>query len=215
MALGDLTPVQRLFLDHVCASDLVERFYLSGGTALSAFHLHHRESEDLDFFSREPFDLKAVVRLVSSIAESEPVPRRVHDRLGFVIRIDGQPLRVEFVRYDFACLEEPAALHGKLRVDGLRDILANKLSALVERCEAKDYVDVFFLLRLPDRSLETAMADCRTKFGWPGLEYLLQTSFLRVEGLSTWPDTDPPVPANEIMSFFRDAARSLIRLDES
>jgi len=28
-----------------------DSFYLTGGTALSAFYLHHRKSRDLDFFS--------------------------------------------------------------------------------------------------------------------------------------------------------------------
>ncbi len=32
---------------------MAEVYYLSGGTALSAFYLEHRHSEDLDFFSGE------------------------------------------------------------------------------------------------------------------------------------------------------------------
>ena len=55
MAFGSLSHAQELFLDRLGESDLAEIFYLTGGTALSAFYLHHRESEDLDFFSREPF----------------------------------------------------------------------------------------------------------------------------------------------------------------
>lgn len=52
MPTGDLTPAQRTFLDHLIGSEFADTFYLSGGTALSAFHLHHRDSEDLDLFSR-------------------------------------------------------------------------------------------------------------------------------------------------------------------
>lgn len=36
---GDLTSGQRAFLDHLLTSKLVESLYLSGGTALAAFHL--------------------------------------------------------------------------------------------------------------------------------------------------------------------------------
>ncbi|MBI5500880.1 MAG: hypothetical protein HY907_11610 [Deltaproteobacteria bacterium] len=43
---GDLTPAQRALLDRLGASDLASSFYLTGGVALSAFHLHHRDSKD-------------------------------------------------------------------------------------------------------------------------------------------------------------------------
>ena len=34
-------------------------FYLTGGTALAEFYLHHRLSEDLDFFSEQNLTRKA------------------------------------------------------------------------------------------------------------------------------------------------------------
>ena len=33
-----------------------QTFYITGGTALSAFYYHHRESEDIDLFTQKPFD---------------------------------------------------------------------------------------------------------------------------------------------------------------
>lgn len=212
---GELTLAQKRLLDRLVESDLVERFYLSGGTALASFHLHHRDSDDLDLFTRDPLDTRAVVRLVNSVADEPPAPRRVYDRLGFIASVSGQPLRVEFVHYDFDPLEPPQPRHGPLRVDGLRDILANKLSAMVERVEPKDYADVFFILRQPGFSLERGMEDCRRKFGWPGLASLLQTAFLRSEQFKGWVETDPPVSLEEARRFFRELARSLIQLDES
>jgi len=35
-------------------------FYLTGGTVLSAFYYHHRESEDIDLFTPHPFDQNIV-----------------------------------------------------------------------------------------------------------------------------------------------------------
>ncbi|MBI3956224.1 nucleotidyl transferase AbiEii/AbiGii toxin family protein [Candidatus Gottesmanbacteria bacterium] len=32
--------------------ELTRWYYLTGGTALSEFYLHHRLSEDIDFFTR-------------------------------------------------------------------------------------------------------------------------------------------------------------------
>lgn len=46
------TPIQRIIFDEFSKnSKLRKQFYFTGGTALSAIYLHHRESEDLDFFS--------------------------------------------------------------------------------------------------------------------------------------------------------------------
>ncbi|MFH0840088.1 MAG: nucleotidyl transferase AbiEii/AbiGii toxin family protein [Candidatus Omnitrophota bacterium] len=47
----------------------VEGFYLAGGTALSLFYFHHRESYDLDFFTKD-FSKKKAEQIVKYIAES-------------------------------------------------------------------------------------------------------------------------------------------------
>jgi hypothetical protein len=214
VALGELTPAQRRFLDRLCETTLVDRFYLSGGTALAAFHLHHRSSDDLDLFTREPLDGRAIVHLINAAGDGPATPRRVYDRLGFLLSVGGEPLRVEFARYDVDHLEAPEPRYGRLRVDGLRDILANKLSAMVERTEPKDYADVLFILRQPGRSLARGMEDCRRKFGWPGLDQLLQRAFLLPEHFKGWVDTDPPVSLEEAREFFRELTRSLVRLDD-
>ncbi len=52
-----LTPAQLIFLKEFIQSDLKHPFRLTGGTALSAFYMEHRFSEDLDFFSREKISL--------------------------------------------------------------------------------------------------------------------------------------------------------------
>ena len=51
-----LTSEQHLVLDMAAKDELINSwFYLTGGTALAEFYLRHRLSEDLDFFSDEPF----------------------------------------------------------------------------------------------------------------------------------------------------------------
>ncbi|MBI3815671.1 MAG: nucleotidyl transferase AbiEii/AbiGii toxin family protein [Nitrospinae bacterium] len=50
-----LTSLQVRVLEKIYKADrysgIAKDFFLTGGTALSAFYLHHRESIDLDFFS--------------------------------------------------------------------------------------------------------------------------------------------------------------------
>jgi predicted nucleotidyltransferase component of viral defense system len=210
----DLTAAQRAFLEAFMKSGLSSDYYLSGGTALSAFYLHHRLSEDLDFFTRGVVDSAAVLRVVSSIAEGPVVPRRTADRFGFIVPLGGETLRVEFVRYDHPTIEAPTPKLGALRVDGLRDILANKLSALVDRNEPKDFADVYCLIERAGLSLEQGIIDTKAKFGWPALELLLQSAFLRIDRMTAWPELDPPVDMAEARRAFRGWAKSLIRVDE-
>lgn len=214
-ALGDLTPAQRRLLAEVARAGLAGRFYLSGGTALASQYLHHRQSLDLDLFSPDPVDSKRIVGLLDGLADGPIIPRRVQDRLEFTVPLLGEWLRVAFVHYDFPALERRTLDAEGVPVDGLRDLLANRLSCLVERAEPKDFADVLFLLRVPGLTLAGGMDDCHAKFRWPGLRVLLQTAFLRIDRVApdAWPRTSPPVSLDEARAFFHALARSLIELD--
>ena len=49
-----LTSKQLEFLELIkVESQITERFYLTGGTALAEFYLKHRLSEDIDLFTEE------------------------------------------------------------------------------------------------------------------------------------------------------------------
>lgn len=52
-----LTPPQKAILGLVAEEIALGSFYLSGGTALTAYHLRHRTSDDLDFFTHDAPDL--------------------------------------------------------------------------------------------------------------------------------------------------------------
>ena len=63
------------------------KFYLTGGTALSAYYLQHRISDDLDFFSGEEIDPIFVHDLAQKIKSlldvSEMRFSRIYDRWQF------------------------------------------------------------------------------------------------------------------------------------
>ena len=61
MAKKILSPLQNKFIGLFAKNKiLTRRFYLTGGTALAAYYLQHRYSEDLDFFSLGPIDILAL-----------------------------------------------------------------------------------------------------------------------------------------------------------
>src|SRR3989338_8508550 len=47
----------------------IDGLYLAGGTALSLFYFHHRESYDLDFFTKE-FSQSKIKNIISYLAQS-------------------------------------------------------------------------------------------------------------------------------------------------
>ena len=56
-----LDDIQIQFLDEFKKDPyLLATFYLTGGTALAEYYLHHRKSEDLDFFCNTDFDVKHI-----------------------------------------------------------------------------------------------------------------------------------------------------------
>ncbi len=58
-----LSKHQKHFLDFAAKQNYIfENFYLTGGTALAAFYLRHRLSEDLDFFNeKEEVNLEVLI----------------------------------------------------------------------------------------------------------------------------------------------------------
>ncbi|MBI3990758.1 MAG: nucleotidyl transferase AbiEii/AbiGii toxin family protein, partial [Candidatus Omnitrophica bacterium] len=46
---------------------ICKKFYLTGGTALTEFYLHHRLSEDLDFFSEEEFPILPIRSFIKKV----------------------------------------------------------------------------------------------------------------------------------------------------
>jgi predicted nucleotidyltransferase component of viral defense system len=214
VALGELTPGQREVLRAVAQSSLASDFYLSGGTALRIAYLHHRTSLDLDFFSRLPLRAEAVMTVFRQAGIEIRDPSRVYDRWQFTAAAAGEAIRVEFVHYAFDRVAPADLRIDALEVDSIRDILANKLSALIDRCEPKDYADVLLLLR-SGASLDRGIADCRAKFGWPAIDVLLQQAFARAAILTEWPELEPPVALSEAKAEFRELARRLIVLPET
>src|SRR3989344_8189249 len=64
-----LTREQQIILSEVSKESYFTIFYFTGGTALSAFYLQHRYSEDLDFFSEDKFDIRRVESIIDVLSK--------------------------------------------------------------------------------------------------------------------------------------------------
>lgn len=163
----ELTKLQQKVLDVFAKSPIANRFYWTGGTLLSSVYLHHRRSEDIDFFSdtRVQYDdLIPFIALCRAMTGLKTIDeRRVHDRWEFWIK-NHESVRVEFVWYQFPSLRPRKRWKG-IFVDSLDDLVANKTMAMIERHAPKDVVDIYFLMTKKGYTPKRILHLTEKKFG--------------------------------------------------
>ena len=207
-----LTREQKELLLSFAQSPLSSLFYLSGGTALSAFYLHHRFSEDLDFFTVQEIAIEDILAFLKTIPTIKQMTyERKYDRKIFLLEYPSELfLKIEFTKYPF---EQLAATQkfGGVTVDSIQDIFANKLIAMTDRRDPKDYVDVYAIIQAyPSLRIEEAIGQTERKFGVKGIGSMLSGRFLEPPacvGIALTKEIDLP----GIHRFFQETARALIR----
>lgn len=126
---------------------VLDGFYLAGGTGLS-LQLHHRLSEDLDFFAFPDTPSEALDVLINRLGGRLPhdaraiLQHRGEDQLWFKV---GQA-QVTFLLYPFALHWPTLEIEG-IRVADARDIALQKAYAVGRRLAARDYIDIAYILR--------------------------------------------------------------------
>jgi hypothetical protein len=121
--------------------DFMSVFYLSGGTALS-LQLGHRESEDLDFFNQQSFQPEKIEQQLLSfgkLSDTELAKGTLNTYLAGV--------KLQFLEYPYKLLEPITEWNG-VRLSSVLDIACTKLQTVGMRGSKKDFIDLYFLLRL-------------------------------------------------------------------
>ena len=141
------SPEQREVLLKLAKDKLLDSgFFLTGGTALAVFYLHHRSSNDLDFFTRQQVDMGEVDFSIKTLWPQNY--RKIKDSPTFL------SLLIRDVKVDFVI--DPLSSHetrplyefepnNSLQVDSIPNIFSNKLTAMASRTEPKDFVDFYYL----------------------------------------------------------------------
>jgi|GEM_PF-6045335 len=127
---------------------------LDGGTALAAYYLHHRESEDLDFFSDPGLNAPAFGETVREAAAAEGVSLEAFggQSLGmttYTARGEGEPengVKLQFAVQSPFRLEPLESVAEGIRISSFRDICAGKLHAVCDRLAHRDFYDLYVIL---------------------------------------------------------------------
>lgn len=149
-------------------NDLGTGFYLTGGTASSRGYLHHRFSDDIYLFVNDDssFGLWAD-RIVHAISESNEWRLDVLQRDDRFVRLsltEGDLLlKIELINdvpSHIGTIKNDAIL-GML--DSAENILANKVTAAIDRQEPKDLADIWGFSCKMGFSLISAITDAHSK----------------------------------------------------
>jgi predicted nucleotidyltransferase component of viral defense system len=201
----------------VAESQLAAELVFGGGAALAALHLHHRKSEDLDFFGQreiEPAELAQLARRLhkgTTSTEVEVVGPRTSLLL---IRRSKYLGRIDFAYYPFEPVGRRTMWRG-LSVESLEDMSINKLQAILTRNQPRDFVDLYFLLREgPLRDLDQLLSYVRAKFDVAPHRLGLAARLLLVRDIKELPKMIRRVTLKQLVRFFEAEARRLARSEQ-
>lgn len=180
-----LSPLQKEILNEFAKVIESNLFYLTGGTALAAFYLNHRKSNDLDFFTdKEGVILPFSFRLEKALKDKNISIERLRGLHSFVElsakRLDESTI-IHIAQESPFRLEPPkeSADYPGLKIDSLTDIASNKLLALFQRATLRDFVDIYFLIKENHFTAEKLMGLAKEKD--PGFDlYWLGVAFERI-----------------------------------
>lgn len=206
-----LTIIQQKVFNE-CSKDklLKKKFYFTGGTALSAVYFHHRESEDLDFFSEEEFDNDQIIQFINKVSGLLGTKTRMIRRDRMVIfelkKRDKLVIKLDFAHDPFKRLKLGKKIQG-ISIDSLEDIGANKFMTVTQRTEVKDFVDLYFLLQ--KFTFWDLFYFVKKKFRVE-LDFVwIAAHFLKVNNFDKMPRMIVPLTLKELQVFFKEQAKKI------
>lgn len=139
----NILPKATLKAFQICANMPIfssEDWYLAGGTAL-ALQVGHRQSVDLDFFTRRSeFDEKKIEETLS--VQGKWITTSISKGTLYGEFFGG---KISFISYPFFKPAKPMLIFGNISLLTLPDIAVMKIIAISQRGKKRDFFDVFWL----------------------------------------------------------------------
>ena len=166
-----LGPIHRKFLEAVNQQKyLTKNYYWTGGTVLSEFYLHHRDSKDIDLFTEDKEvylpPIKTFIEVFGRRNNAEKIGHETFLGLeSFKFYFPKQVFKVDFNYYPFPRIDKGKKWKN-IEIDSLRDITANKIHTVYMRPRYRDFIDLFFIYKKEKFSLKKIILDAKLKFDW-------------------------------------------------
>jgi len=209
-----LTPQQKEFLDIVSEDKyLCKKFYLTGGTPLSAFYLYHRISEDIDLFCEEEINLLPIRAFLGKVQKKLKLKKiDYRNFLGLhsfeLYFSEKEKLKVDFNYYPFPRIEK-GIKYKNISVDSIYDIAVNKVHTIAMKPRARDFIDIYFIIKEKKYSFDDLIMKAKAKFDWHIDPIQLGVAFTQAAELKDYPRMIKKIDHREWKQFFIDYAISL------
>ncbi len=208
-----LTAVQQKALSIIASDAVVKKhFYLSGGTALAEYYLHHRLSEDLDFFSEIDIDTlwlnTFTKKIKAAVGASTVDSQKSFNRNLIFFHVKRTILKIEFTYYPFAQIEKPM-IKNMLRIDSLLDIAVNKFFTIYQKPVSRHFIDLFCILQSSDIQWDSLPKLARIKFDTVIDPLQLGSQLVIAKSIRQIPQMIIPIKEVAWRSYFVEKARGL------
>jgi len=192
---------------------ITANFYLGGGTALAEFYLHHRLSEDLDFFSEDEFEPQLISTLFKKIKEGVGIKKVSYEqsfnRNLFFLELENDSIKTEFTYFPFTRINAEQKM-GKLSIDSLLDIAVNKVFTIYQKPRSRDFIDLYCILQQQkDWSVDDLAHQAQIKFDHFLDPLQLAAQFVKSQELKDYPRMLDRIDEKDWQSFFMDEARRI------
>jgi predicted nucleotidyltransferase component of viral defense system len=160
-----LAQLHKILIKILETDFLPQNSYLAGGTALY-FYLNHRVSVDIDFFSSEQFRPDAL--LYEARERFGQVDVEILEKDSLILFLSREKIKFSLFHLPYPLLSDLNSHHLKTDLDcpmaSLEDIEAMKAIAIAQRGSAKDFVDLFYLLKRTQHSFDELFSCVQRKY---------------------------------------------------
>lgn len=209
-----LYPHQITLLTLFFSSPLGKQFFFTGGTALAAFYLAHRESQDLDFFSLQPFDTLALRTTMQEIANktgsniSMNIQSQTFNEIFLENKKEEWTQKIDIVQEQPKHFGELVNIDN-IAVDSLVNIATNKILAVFGRLEPKDYIDLFVIFTQTDLSFDKMFKLAKQKD--TGLsEFYFANTISDAGKFKTLPKMKIPFDKDAFVQFYKNLSKKML-----
>lgn len=204
---------QKVFLKVISGKkELRERFYLTGGTALVAFYLPYRISQDLDFFSEKEVDINQILVFLKSNKKNlnyeEFDFNTSFNRNIIQLKYEKAVLKLEFTYFPFPQIEKPITKNN-IKIDSVLDIAVNKLFTIYQQPRSRDFMDLYMITKKYNYKINDLIKKAKLKFDWHVDPIKLGSQFLKAKQLKDYPKLLKKLDHKKWQEFFEKEAKNL------
>ncbi|KKP38279.1 MAG: hypothetical protein UR28_C0019G0034 [Candidatus Peregrinibacteria bacterium GW2011_GWF2_33_10] len=206
-----LSENQKLIVSCISKNkEITDCFYFGGGTVLAEYYLHHRYSEDLDFFSTKEFESESIYIFFKNISKKCKILKidfkQSFNRNLFFLYLDNDIIKTEFTYFPFENIEKCKTINN-IKINSLLDIAVNKVFTIYQNPRSRDFIDLFFIIKEKKWNIDDLIKKAKIKFDWH-IDYIqLGSQFTKILELKDYPRMIKKINMQEIENYFLNLAK--------